>query len=204
MKTIRNLQEEYARALKELVPPGYAVNVALLSESGRKVRKDAGAHNWNPASGSISVTFQEIDSYSPENAQKDREHPAGDNLDSSALPMHLVEAVKALDAAERVGAFVSLKWFRDQYLPGLGTSWAAAPAVGQPIIKEAIDRGLFLTGKVPNPKAPAYPVTSIRLDRQNSAVRAALGTSPRKAHRTFRPVRLKGEPLSSTVIRDRR
>jgi len=122
----------------------------------------------------------------------------------TALPAQLVEAVRALDAAEHKVSFVALKWFRDQFLPGFGVAWAAMPYAGQETVKEAIDRGLFLTGKVQNPKAPAFPVTAIRLNRDLSEVRQILGSAPVAHSRIFRPVSIAGEALSDTIVRDRR
>jgi hypothetical protein len=122
----------------------------------------------------------------------------------AALPSQLSEAIRALDAAEHKVAFVSLKWFRDQFLPGFGVAWAATPYAGQETVKEAIDRGLFLTSKVQNPKAPAFPVTAIRLNRDLLEVRQTLGSAPVVHSRIFRPVAIAGEALSDTIVRDRR
>jgi hypothetical protein len=121
-----------------------------------------------------------------------------------ALPRPLAEAIRALDAAEHKVSFVSLKWFRDQFLPGFGVSWAATPYAGQETIKEAIDRGLFLTSKVQNPKAPAYPVTAIRLNRDLPEIQRILASAPAVHNRVFRPVEIAGEALSQTIIRERR
>src|SRR5258708_32532341 len=43
------------------------------------------------------------------------------------LPKDLVEAIKALDSAEQKVSFVSLKWFRDQFLPNFASFWAGTP-----------------------------------------------------------------------------
>ena len=124
--------------------------------------------------------------------------------DESILSQPLTEAIRALDVAERRVSFVAIKWFRDQVLPSAGVSWAATPYAGQEVIKDAIDRGLFLTSRVPNPKTPAFPTTAIRLNRQLPEVQKILGTSPTSAARTFQPVEIAGEPLSATVVRERR
>jgi len=60
-----------------------------------------------------------------------------------------------------------------------------------------------LTSKVPNPKSPSYPVTAIRLNRQHPQVAAVLGEQD-SAALGFQPVDIRGEPLSETVLRDRR
>jgi hypothetical protein len=197
MKSIEDIEAAYSQAVNPLVPAGYRAEIALLDAKGRKKRKDAAARNWDPLSGSVLITLRPVPPVGRHS--KVRERPLVD-----ALPSQLSEAVRALDAAEHKVAFVSLKWFRDQFLPGFGVAWAAMPYAGQETIKEAIDRGLFLTSKVQNPKAPAFPVTAIRLNRDLPEVRQILG-SPAAAHRRiFRPVAIAGEALSDTIVRDRR
>lgn len=64
--------------------------------------------------------------------------------------------------------------------------------------------GVALTSRVDNPENPRFPVTAIRLDnRQHPEVVAALGRH-QAATRNFRPIGIRGEPLSETVRRDRR
>jgi hypothetical protein len=60
-----------------------------------------------------------------------------------------------------------------------------------------------LTYKVPNPKSPAFPVTAIRLNRRHPEVAAAL-EDEEGATSEFAPLAIKGEPLSATVLRERR
>ncbi len=201
LKTIKEVQSEYTRVLSGLAPSGYSPVVALLDKNGRKKRKDAAAHNWDPASGQVSVTFIRKESPSQERTSPPR--PSPESV-SSVLPPALTEAIRALDSAERRGSFVALKWFRDQFLPGHGASWATAPGAGHEVIKDAIERGIFFTSKIPNPKSPAHPTTVIRLNRQSSDVQQVLSSQPSKAARSFHPVQIAGEPMSATVIRDRR
>ena len=178
-----------------MTPPGYAAVVALLDGKGkksRKKRKDAAAHNWDPLSGSVQITFVKP------------EAPIAQQGNAQAMSTPLAEAIRALDAAEHKVSFVALKWFRDQFLPGFGVAWAAAPYAGQETIKQAIDRNLFLTSKVQNPKAPAFPTTAIRLNRDLPEVQRILASAPVVQSRIFRPVDLSGEALSDTIIRERR
>lgn len=204
MKTIEDIQGAYAQVVSPLVPQGYSAVVALLDGNGRKKRKDAAARNWDPVAGSVSITFvkPEAPVAHPEKAQS-RSKPE-EKLPTLALPTPLAEAIRALDAAEHKVSFVALKWFRDQFLPGFGVSWAATPYAGQETIKEAIDRGLFLTSKVQNPKAPAYPVTAIQLNRDLPEIQRALASAPAVHNRVFRPVEIAGEALSQTIVRERR
>ncbi|MDP8991061.1 MAG: hypothetical protein M3N41_13390, partial [Acidobacteriota bacterium] len=179
MKSIEDLADAYLKAVEPLVPPGYCPVVALLDAKGRKKKKNAAARNWDPLSGSVLITLKP-------------DSPASRSKKAVALPTPLAEAVRALDTAEHKIAFVSLKWFRDQFLPTRGVAWAATPYVGQETVKEAIDRGLFLTSKVPNPKAPAFPVTAIRLNRDLQEVKQILGSAPVARRRTFQPVPIAG------------
>jgi len=197
MKSIEDIQAAYSQAVSSLVPAGYRAEIALLDANGRKKRKDALARNWDPLSGSILITLKPAPPVG--RRSKVREKPLVE-----ALRSQLSEAVRALDAAEHKVAFVSLKWFRDQFLPGFGLVWAAMPYAGQETVKEAIDRGLFLTSKVQNPKAPAFPVTAIRLNRDLPEVRQILGSAPEAHSRIFRPVAIAGEALADTIVRDRR
>jgi hypothetical protein len=196
MKSIEDIQSAYSKAVSALLPAGYRAEVALLDGKGRKKRRDAAARNWDPLSGSVLITLK------PE-APLSRPARIREKQPLAALPSQLVEALRALDAAEHKVAFVSLKWFRDQFLPGFGVAWAATPYVGQEIIRDAIDRNLFLTSKVQNPKAPAFPVTAIRLNRDLPEVRQTLGSAPVAHNRIFRPVDIAGEALSDTIVRER-
>jgi hypothetical protein len=54
---------------------------------------------------------------------------------------------------------------------------------------------VVLTSKIPNPKTPAYPTTTIRLNRAEAGV-------PEEAQR-FRPVAVQGDLLSATLDDDR-
>jgi len=105
------------------------------------------------------------------------------------------ELCRALEEVERQGrAFIALKWFRDEVLPSKGFAWASDPEHRQAVLAEAIDEGLIVTSRVPNPRSP-FPTTSIRLNRAP--------VSPQSEGKRYSPVRIQGEPLSSTILRDR-
>lgn len=107
------------------------------------------------------------------------------------------ELMKSLEAAENTPGrmFVALKWFRDDYLPSAGLRWAQDTETRQSVLAKAIQDGWILTGKVPNPKSPFYPTTTIRLNRQKQPAGASQSR--------FRPVPISGEPLSRTILDDR-
>lgn len=208
IKNIADLEEKIAQAIRKgeplseiILQEGLDLDVCLLHKSGRKIRRNAAVRNWDPLDGVVSITFRESTSQPApvENA------PEGDEaapLTQEVNPAQ--EVVRALNEAEGDPAlkFVSLKWFRDKYLPEQVGGWASDRETRQRAIVEAIERGWMLPGKVPNPKNPTFPVTSIRLNRPRPDVQKILGSH--QESRTFSPVPIRGESLSSTVIADRR
>jgi hypothetical protein len=116
---------------------------------------------------------------------------------TSGSDQALAGLLNALEEAENAPGrmFVALKWFRDEYLPSTGLGWAQNHEERQAVLAKAIQDGWILTGKVHNPKAPLYPTTTIRLNRQKQS-----GSAPESR---FRPVPISGEPLSRTILQDR-
>ncbi len=186
--------------LRYTVPGQYKLRVSLLDANGRKKRSDASAENWSPESGRIEIRFEptaeELKIATPE-------VPSGAEGKSRLE----IELLRALDRAESTPgwSFVSLKKFRDKILPGK----PFAPGTFQPsdvhweeAIRSAIEKRLILTGKVQNPKSPQFPVTTIRLNRLMPEVQEMLGLT--KKDLDFHPIHIKGEPLSATILRERR
>jgi len=193
--------------LQPLIPKGYRVHVSLVDKNGRKKRKNASADNWSPELGEVRVNF-EPDITNPDLSGADqKEHlsedsPAKKSDAKASEPVS--DLVRALDRVEsRPGyQFVALKWFRDVALPGDGFEWAQSDSARQSVLRDAIERRLILTSKVPNPKAPQFPVTAIRLNRLLPEIQAILGEQVSESD--FRPVDIRGEKLSATVLRERR
>ena len=193
--------------LQPLIPKGYRVHVSLVDKNGRKKRKNASADNWSPDLGEVRVNF-EPDVTNPDilvaeqESELSAESPAkpSDAIASEPIP----DLVRTLDRAEsRPGyQFVALKWFRDVALAGESFGWAQSDSARQGILREAIERRLILISKVPNPKSPQFPVTAIRLNRLLPEIRAILGEQV--ADSDFRPVEIRGDQLSATVLRERR
>ena len=204
-------------ALSELgytIPAGYQVQINLQDVKGQKRRKkrsDAAAEKWSPEAGRIEIRFGRA-------AQPSQEMNAGNNSVSAAEQPHpstpegetLVhpaeaELIRALDRTEsRPGwSFVPLKKFRDEILPLEDCPSIRTDVERQHILRSAIDKKLIVVGKVPNPKAPQFPVTTVRLNRLMPEVGAVLG-SGQDSDLDFHPVEIKGEPLSTTVLRERR
>ena len=63
------------------------------------------------------------------------------------------------------------------------------------VLAEAIQRGVVMTSKIANPKTPAYPTTTIRLNRAEAGI-------PDEAQR-FHPVAVQGESISETMEEER-
>ena len=130
------------------------------------------------------------------------EHHAESEDDSqeAIIPADLDARVKelcaALAEAERGGhAFIALKWFRDSFLPRKAFRWNQNPESRQSVLAEAIQRGVVLTSKIANPKTPAYPTTTIRLNRAEAGI-------PEEAQR-FHPVPIQGETLTAVIEEER-
>ena len=196
-----------SRALRFLAPPGYQAIVELCSENGRSKRRNASADTWSPEEDEVRIYFERIDdsegairtSRTPRvfasHFQEDEEEPQ-EALLPADMDARVKELCGALAEAERGGhAFIALKWFRDSFLPRKPFRWNQHPETRQMVIAEAIQRGLVMTSKIANPKTPAYPTTTIRLNRAEAGI-------PEEAQR-FHPVAVSGEPVAQTIEDER-
>src|ERR1022692_1479058 len=80
---------------------------------------------------------------------------------------------------------------------------SAIPDESERVLVNAIDRNWILTSRVANPKNPQFPVTAIKVNRPLSEVHSILEQEP-GPRSGFNPVAMRGEPLSQTVLRERR
>lgn len=194
------------RALRFLAPPGYQAIVELCGENGRSKRRNAPAESWSPEEDEVRIYFERLDDNSGVVRQSRAsrapiEHSFEEDTEtSSAIPADLDARVKelcaALAEAERGGhAFIALKWFRDSFLPRKAFRWNQHPESRQAVLAEAIQRGVVLTSKIANPKTPAYPTTTIRLNRAEAGV-------PEDAQR-FHPIAVQGESVSEAIQEER-
>ncbi len=184
---------------------GYDTEVDII-ENHRKKRSDASRESWRPEIGEIRVRFVVRTPASPAPVvDTPRPEPQDIGLVNQDGIQTRQELIGSLDRAEhRPGYnFVSLKWFRDKVLPGEGFTWAGAYEARSEVLSEAIRDNVVLTSKVPNPNAPAFPVTSIRLNRGHPEVISALGDALLGSD-DFSPVEIRGQALSTTVIQGRR
>lgn len=209
IKDLESLLEQRFSGSLESIPQqfnlaGYRLHVSLHDKkSRRKKRHNASAGSWSPESGEIRVSFEpssEAPGVSADRIAKERGEEATVQSSSGAL----CDLIRHLDRAEsRPGyGFVALKWFRDAVLPAVRPEWADS-GVRNSALREALDKRFILTSKVPNPKSPEFPVTAIRVNRSLAETRAILG-SPETAEAGFQPVEIRGEPISATILRERR
>lgn len=200
------LEDKIARVEQLLLPefPGYHPRVEIKDKDGtRKRRKDMSVDKWDPASGKIEVYFEPVAESLP--ALDSRMSQAPTRKDPKPAPQNpLHELVRALDRTESKPGleFVSLKWFRDVVLSAIGPEWADADRRHN-LMREAIEKRLVLISRVPNPKSPQFPVTAIRLNRLLPETMEILGAAS-TLDPEFRPVGIRGEPLSTTILRERR
>jgi hypothetical protein len=192
-----------ARALRFLAPPGYQAIVELCSENGRSKRRNASADSWSPEDDEVRIYFERAgDSESTSRAGRIPRSLANHAIEDEELepepllPADMDTRVKelcaALAEAERGGhAFIALKWFRDSFLPRKAFRWNQHPETRQSVLAEAIQRGVVMTSKIANPKTPAYPTTTIRLNRAEAGI-------PEETQR-FHPVAVHGEAAAEAI-----
>jgi hypothetical protein len=190
-----------ARALQFLAPAGYEAIVELCSENGRSKRRNATADNWSPEEDEIRIYFERSDGSAPVRsarvaADEDDDEEIDDEETAADMDARVKELCAALAEAERGGhAFIALKWFRDSFLPRKAFRWNQQPEARQAVLAEAIQRGLVMTSKIANPKTPAYPTTTIRLNRAEAGI-------PEEAQR-FHPVPVQGPALAESMDEER-
>jgi hypothetical protein len=196
-----------ARALRFLAPPGFQAIVELCSENGRSKRRNASADSWSPEEDEVRIYFERIDEEQVPHAAHAAQHGVSahageeeEDTQEAVLPADMDARVKelcaALAEAERGGhAFIALKWFRDSFLPRKAYRWNQHPETRQGVLAEAIQRGVVLTSKIANPKTPAYPTTTIRLNRAEAGM-------PEEAQR-FHPVAMQGDTIAEAIEEER-
>ncbi len=225
VKNVKEVELEFGRKLDSALtdilqdlgyslPQSHQVKASLLDSNGRKKRSNASADNWSPVLGRIEIRFEpvtqeqkQINSQASQTAAK--ESPAKPERLSKGIPGVLpaeADLLIALDRAEsRPGwNFVPLKKFRDEILPQEHLpSLANTDVHHRSMLESVINKKFVLVGKVPNPKSPQFPVTTIRLNRLMREVKAVLGQND-SPDLDFHPVEIPGEPLSTTILRERR
>src|SRR5688572_28820963 len=189
--------------LRYFAPPkGLAAKVLLQYKDGRKIKRTADAGNWDPESCEAIVSFELEEDESTETS----EYPSNSDPEHAEIDAPVRDLLLALDAAERdvrfVG-FVGLKAFRDQFLVGRGLRWATDPEARHYELAKAINSGLILRTSVPNPNRPDFPTTAVKVNREHPIAKDILREAE-SDRAVFKPVKIRGQSLSSTIIEERR
>ena len=119
--------------------------------------------------------------------------------DKSGSDKEIDQLVEQLKAAERDRLYVGLDGFREEFLPGCGLPWAQDTKKIGSLLKQAIEQRLFLTWRVLDPGHPLKSMTMIWVDWGHPR----LGGGAERPRIEFAPIRIKGGPISDTVIEDR-
>ena len=213
MSTINDSRMKLEQMLGVLLPhylpqaEGCSVEVDII-EDGLKMRNGADSDSWRPFhGGEIRVRFDSapVGEEGPE-YEEDPYYPEEEEFEDPGNSwQNRYELIRSLQRAGRREGFefVSLKWFRDLFLPAEQYSWTDSLEARSREIGEAIDDGAILTYKVPNTRSPEFPVTAIRLNHEHPDVRAVMGEAPSRSG-GFQPVGIRGHNPPSTAMHDRR
>ena len=109
------------------------------------------------------------------------------------------QLIAELDKAEMRYHYVPLAEFRDHILPKSGYAWAKDTTKAKSLLKDAIDSDLILTSRMLLSHNIPEPTTTICLNRSGTRIRSK-GDSRGSS---FKPIRIRGGPISDTVIEDR-
>ena len=205
--TSNSSQKELFRVVSGLQTVLFPRNVTVsvqLEEDGRKKRSTADASYWNFNTGEAVLLFEPVDgkaSAQPKGPQQvvsetpSIEIPGEPPTAAEPNDTSLSQCVEALANAEKLGKrFIAYKWFRDLVLPGLPHAWTKDPELRQQVLNAAVEAGRIAVQKIPNPRQPMFPTTTLSVNRSA----AGGGVKPR-----FSPVPISGAPLSATILKDR-
>lgn len=182
-----------AYAISMLAPSGRHI-VVHLEEDGRKKRNTAASSEWSHGSGEMLFYWEADEGQDIAPAVAPSPLPPFPAADHTAA-LQVKQCCLSLAEVEKLGKpFIGLKWFRDTALPQQTYEWAAMPQERFRVLNEAIAEGLIETQSLANPMNPAHPTTTLRLNREKA--RGIVGSR-------FNPIPLRGEPLSSIIIRER-
>jgi hypothetical protein len=185
------------------IRPSWSCAAKTAAASAATPRRIRGRRKTTRCASTLSASATASRAARPARAPRLPSRPYDDEDDDgqeAVIPADLDARVKelcaALAEAERGGhAFIALKWFRDSFLPRKAFRWNQHPESRQAVLAEAIQRGVVLTSKIANPKTPAYPTTTIRLNRAEAGI-------PEEAQR-FHPVAVHGDSIAEAIEEER-
>ena len=106
--------------------------------------------------------------------------------------------VRAIDLQHHRRGFVWIKYVKDTLLPNFGLDGGRS----QELLDRMIHEGLLFKTQSPSPKSPGFVSVGVELNREHPIVRRILGNNGKPM--AFKPVPIRGEPASKTLIRERR
>lgn len=135
----------------------------------------------------------EAEDTEPDEAEGSRAVGADGGVDA-----RLVRFVREVDRLERARKFVWIGYVVKERLPELGFGQAEA----QEVLDRAQREGMVSLQKIPNPKNPDFPTTTIVLNRDHPVVRKVLHEGDVEERREL--IRVRGAGLSETILAERR
>ena len=212
MSTVNESQIKLEQMLAVILPhylpqaEGCSVEVDII-EDGLKMHSGANSDTWRPYNGGeLRIRFEVAPEGEAVEYEEEAHYPEEEEYDDRGNSwQNRYELIRSLQRAGRREGFefVSLKWFRDLFLPAEQYGWTDSLEARSREIGDAIDDGAILTYKVPNTRSPEFPVTAIRLNHEHPDVRAVLGEAPSRSG-GYQTVGMRGQHLSSPVMPDRR
>jgi hypothetical protein len=176
------------------------VTVSLLKpDSMRQIKRTASSATLDNGFGLWITAEHGHDAAAPEaDESTNQASPSPD--DDRFAPL-----IRAQSKAEQTPHlhFVALKHLRDRLLVDEMPALAEEPQARQSLVADAIREGILSTSKKPNPRAPQYPTTAVTLNRSHPLVARILKPLPDE-RRDFAPIAIRGQPLSKTILEDRR
>jgi hypothetical protein len=203
---------EVVGSIQQLLAPVGFKAFFQLEEERRKKRNSADISNWSYATGEIVLYYEpEANAPSPGWRISPVQPPvlvpqpllSGPTANVSPLEAEpttapsdeIRQCIGALEDVEKQGRqFIAFKWFRDLVLGAMPYAWAKDTERRQAVLNAAIATGAIVLKKIPNPKSPAFPTTTVSLSR---------GENGFAVKSRFRPITVAGEPVSATLLRER-
>lgn len=193
MSTFADLEkcyEDLVNGSRKLLPAGTVAKARLLHEDGRKARSTGSVERNFTDAYKVEIYFEQV---------------VQDDLLGGTR--HYGPLLRALYALEQEGTqdYVVFTWFRNKYIPQLDAFRGVALDEIQTSLSNLIQDGCILTDKVPNPKNPSIPVTTIRVNRSHREVQKVTGVNAGKVSGSNqRLFKMAGPPLSQTIVNSRR
>jgi hypothetical protein len=166
--------------LNLIAPPrGFVVHVELAPYTDHAREDDWSRTRWDARNGEVHIGYEPA---RDDSGREERGFAGDEARGPAALGPRSPDPQSALRDVARVVLraendpafkFLALKFLRDQLLPRQ-VAWAAYPHEAQMRINYAIDQRVLITSKIENPRAPQYPVTAVRLNREHPVVQELL------------------------------